>query len=508
MMAKFSGAEAVNWQAQADQYLVQEQYEQAASLYEQAIIADPEIKSYYWHLGLLLLLQGQEAEAWTTWLLGIGEDDSQQIEEATVQLIEVLEAEAQRRQGLADYPIAWTIRQHIRELSPQHLNNLLQLMVLSIHLENVRRQELKALEVLPLLGEAKTGEVNPDLLLQVLQGLLTFLPFEPLTVEFAAACLPHAHSPQAFIAGLRMTTSQMSLSISRLEALITHYEQNLQFDSAEAYVNWGNVWVKRGVLEEGIQNYRKALTLNPDLPEAHFNLGKILAAQGKLDEAIENLERAIVLSPEWSEAHYAKATIIKSAVEHNSKEKSDEWYSNPQIWGTYLTADALKFYDDTVQLGYEKNIDYTGKHIADVGCGTGHLLLSLDRQFSPSSLTGFDFSTAAVQVASEVLPKGKFYELDIYQGTHLKFDVIFCTDTLEHLLYPDKALINILAMLNPSGVALLAVPNGRNDTFTGHINFWSPESWQVFVNSVCNEFEVETGLDTHDHNFAIIKRRG
>jgi hypothetical protein len=57
-------------------------------------------------------------------------------------------------------------------------------------------------------------------------------------------------------------------------------------------------------------------------------------------------------------------------------------------------------------------------------------------------------------------------------------------------------------------VASQEVLNGRNDTFAGHVNFWSPESWEVFLKSICDEFEVETGLDSHDHNFAIIKRRG
>lgn len=508
MTNKSSSVENVNWQAQAYQYLVQEQYEQAASLYEQAITDEPEVKSYYWHLGLLLLLQGQEAEAWTTWLLGLGEQESEASEVATDELVQVLEVEAERRQELDDYQVAWTIRQYIRELSPSQINNLLQLIQLSIHLGNLTGEELSSLGVIPLLQSKSKGEVNPDLLLQVLPIIFNFLPIEPLTLEFVEACLPHVDKTQDFIESMRMATTQIISRINRIESVIINYEKTIQLNSAEAYVNWGNVWVKRGELEEALQNYRKALTLNPNLAEAHFNLGKILAAQGKLDEAIESLDGAIALKPEWSAAHYAKATIIKSAVEHNSKEKVDEWYSNPQIWRAYLTEDALIFYHDIVNLGYERGIDYNGKNIADIGCGTGHLLLSIEQLFSPSSLTGFDFSSSAIRVAREVLPNGQFYELDIYQRTNLKFDIVVCTDTLEHLLYPDLALKNLVAMINRSGVAFLAVPNGRNDTFSGHINFWSPESWEVFLKSVGDEFEVETGLDSHDHNFAIIKPRG
>jgi hypothetical protein len=63
-------------------------------------------------------------------------------------------------------------------------------------------------------------------------------------------------------------------------------------------------------------------------------------------------------------------------------------------------------------------------------------------------------------------------------------------------------------MLNLFGIALLTLPKGRTDTFAGHINFWSPESWTVFLNSICEDLEVETALDNQEHNFAIIKRMG
>ena len=48
-----------NWQQQADHLVQQANYPQAASLYEQAIETEPGIKNYYWHLGVLMVLQGQ-----------------------------------------------------------------------------------------------------------------------------------------------------------------------------------------------------------------------------------------------------------------------------------------------------------------------------------------------------------------------------------------------------------------------------------------------------------------
>ena len=55
---------------------------------------------------------------------------------------------------------------------------------------------------------------------------------------------------------------------------------------------------------------------------------------------------------------------------------------------------------------------------------------------------------------------------------------------------------------------MITVPNGRIDTFEGHINFWSPESWKVFIESNISdqEFEVKVGLIDNLTNFAILKR--
>jgi tetratricopeptide (TPR) repeat protein len=527
MTNKSSSVESINWQAQASQYIEKEQYEQAASLYEQAITDEPEVKSYYWHLGLLLLLQGQETEAWTTWLLGIGDGEPQEVEVSTSELVQVLEAEAERRQGLADYQVAWTIRQYIRELSPSQINNLLQLIQLSIYLGNLTGEEFNSLGIIQFLRVEQEVKINSNLLLKVLQSLLIFLPFEPLTLEFAEVCLPHAARPQAFIDVMMRAAMKMSCGIKRLGEIVTHYQKtnqldsseayfqkSNQFESAEAYCYLGNTLLNQSKLEEAVQCYWKALNLNPNFAEPHFNLAKIRVRQGKLDEAVESLDRVIALIPEWSIAHSFKANIIKStlriqsAIEYNSKENVNELYSNPILWKSDLLPETLNYYDDIIQIGSNKGIDYNGKHIADIGCGTGHLLLSLSRHYSPSSLTGFDFSPAALKVANEVIPQAKLTEFDIYKGTSQKFDIVFSTDTLEHLLYPERALKNLVAMLNEVGVAILAVPNGINDLFPGHINFWSPDSWKVFLESIGEEFEVETGLDTHDHNFAIIKRRG
>ena len=192
MSAKSSFTEAVNWQEQAHQYLVQGQYSQATNLYEQAIAAEPEVKSHYWHLGLLLVLQEQEAEAQITWMLAMEEGEPEQIDLWTLELVQVLQIESQRREALADYSVAWAIRQYIKEISPNDINNLLQTIHLSIKLGD----ELTEWGVISLL-QAPTTDFDFKLLLQVLQDVLDAAPLHPASLELAEACLPYFPNPQA-----------------------------------------------------------------------------------------------------------------------------------------------------------------------------------------------------------------------------------------------------------------------------------------------------------------------
>ncbi len=105
MTSAQASTNAADWQQVANQYLLQGDYTRAAYLYEQAIAAEPEVKQHYWHLGVMLLLQGQEAEAQATWLLAIAESKPEQIEQWTAQLMQVLQIEAERQEVLGDCQI-------------------------------------------------------------------------------------------------------------------------------------------------------------------------------------------------------------------------------------------------------------------------------------------------------------------------------------------------------------------------------------------------------------------
>ncbi len=185
MTDESSFTDITNWQQQANQCLIQGDYSKAVSLYEQAIEAEPEVKPHYWHLGLLLLLQGQETEAQMTWLLPMAEGEPEQVQLWTRELIEILQQEATRREALADEQVAWAIRQHIREISPDNLDNLLHIILLSVRLELLADDDSILSQAVEQLKSDQSVNVDANLLLQVLAQILEHHPLHPQAFDLA-----------------------------------------------------------------------------------------------------------------------------------------------------------------------------------------------------------------------------------------------------------------------------------------------------------------------------------
>lgn len=182
--------------------------------------------------------------------------------------------------------------------------------------------------------------------------------------------------------------------------------------------------------------------------------------------------------------------FVENSIECNSEKSWNKLFSNSKFLKSYVGVERLKFYEELVQ-EISKRIDLQRISIIDIGCGTGHLLKLLAERFPNTKLMGVDFADEGVRVAQTLVPCAEFYRNDIY-NMEIKwkesFDLVICTEVLEHLLYPEKAFKNLLSYVKPKGYLILCVPNGRTDTYGGHIHFWSPESWTIFINQ-CIEKE-------------------
>jgi len=266
---------------------------------------------------------------------------------------------------------------------------------------------------------------------------------------------------------------------------------------------------------------KKKLSATLDkLRDKDDRLQKQIAYRDKLLSQIESLKASNARQKEKisSQIEYQKLLLGRienlkgyqhagiDTIEHNSKAGMDMFFekiSNAQPYTEF--GKSLRALIDKLDISLD------GISIADVGVGPGIALSALLKNSYPSSVHGFDFSQVALSYARQEIENGVFTCHDIYVPLEQKFDVVLCTEVLEHLENPNLAYKNLQQAVKEGGCLLIAVPNGRMDRSAYHINFWSPESWETFIREGCDLDSWEVGAFTSsedridNNNFALIK---
>lgn len=181
---------------------------------------------------------------------------------------------------------------------------------------------------------------------------------------------------------------------------------------------------------------------------------------------------------------------IQNAVVYNSKNGADEFYQSSIRVNDYYSKQRIKAYQEIFSYADDLGVSKDQK-ILDAGCGPGFFSNFIYNKTNNNNIVGCDFSSVAISIAKKNYPNLSFLESNLEVGSTEKFDFIFCLSVLEHLEYPEITINQLIKQLNPNGKLIITIPNGRLDTFEGHIHFWSIESWNLFLNKNIENFNWE-----------------
>jgi SAM-dependent methyltransferase len=139
--------------------------------------------------------------------------------------------------------------------------------------------------------------------------------------------------------------------------------------------------------------------------------------------------------------------------------------------------------------------------ILDVGCGQGELLAELGRAFPAARLAGADVSLESLEQTRRTVENAELFELDLGDPAALasrpeqlgRYDLVVCSEVLEHLGDDALAARHLAALLAPAGRLVATVPGGklsRFDELIGHQRHYRPPGLRSLFE--CAGLTVET----------------
>jgi tetratricopeptide (TPR) repeat protein len=110
-------------------------------------------------------------------------------------------------------------------------------------------------------------------------------------------------NPDAWMAHNNLGTVLLKKGLA--DEAIIHFRRALEIkaDDVGAEANLGNALLQKGQLDDAIAHYDAALEINPGDAKVHYNLGSALLHKGQFDEAIAQYQKALEINPGYPEVY-------------------------------------------------------------------------------------------------------------------------------------------------------------------------------------------------------------
>lgn len=204
---------------------------------------------------------------------------------------------------------------------------------------------------------------------------------------------------------------------------------------------------------------------------------------------------------------------------------------NPGNYEKYMTKNPLK--RKMVERLNEKVISYIaelcatiGKEkevvmILDAGCGEGFITDLIYQNVKNVQITGLEYTEEALEIARKMNENIQFVQGDVYQMPFedTAFDIVLCTEVLEHLEKPTEALKELARVSRHT--VFLTVPNEpwfcmgnllalKNVSRLGnpidHINHWTHGRFVKYITEQYKDFSEKQNRKSFPWSIMICKR--
>lgn len=103
------------------------------------------------------------------------------------------------------------------------------------------------------------------------------------------------------------------------------------------------------------------------------------------------------------------------------------------------------------------------KKILDVGCASGWFLSKIAEKYPNAQCTGVDAYKKAIEYGQKFYKNLRLISADAHKlpFKNKSFDLVICTEVLEHVENPQKVLAEIKRVLAPNGIAIIEMDSGN-----------------------------------------------
>ncbi len=135
-------------------------------------------------------------------------------------------------------------------------------------------------------------------------------------------------------------------------------------------------------------------------------------------------------------------------------------YLQYSLYRDVLAQKRLRLIVEQIQI-FSHKTQKSNLKILDLGCGIGGITFPLS--YLGHKVTGVDIDPQSIDNCTDrnTFPNATFFTADIANlQLNERFDVIVCSEVLEHSSYPEQLLNTINKHLEPHGIGIITIPHG------------------------------------------------